>query len=422
MSAQTQYGHTLLLDGFHADSSAVRLKRLHFFKAATECAPFDEAWLQRLIMRHPSVLPVDQIEPAFSPLVPVCIELPTQTGFLDNLLVTPAGDLALVECKLWRNHEARQKVVAQVIGYAKDMSGWTGDRLQQAIRSAQSVDGCGDIAACGLYELVAENSGIDEASFNDAVSRNLKRGRFLLLIVGDGIREEAETMAEFLQQHAGFHFTLAFVELALFETPGKQYIVQPRVLARTTNIDRGIVTLQDGRIVISPPSGTYTEGSGSGRRTSITQERYFEQLEKEFPGVSQNLNAFLDSIAVFNVSPELGTESLILRWNPENGKTWNLGTISKRAELWTGYLAEQANGRGLIDAYKGYIRTLADPVPSAKVRETPKDTGWYITMNGKCITVDRLVADATRRDGWVRAIREFQAAVAKVSHDDEVSG
>ena len=81
-----------------------------------------KAWLQRLIMRHPSLLPVDQIEPAFNTLVPVCIELPMQSGYLDNLLVTPTGDLALVECKLWRNPEARREVVAQIIDYAKEMS------------------------------------------------------------------------------------------------------------------------------------------------------------------------------------------------------------------------------------------------------------------------------------------------------------
>lgn len=133
MSAQSQYGHTLLLDRFQPGSSAERLKRHHFSKTATESAPYDEAWLQRLIMRHPSVLPVDQIEPAFSPVVPVCIELPMPAGSLDNLLATPAGDLALVECKLWRNPEARRQVIAQVIDYAKDMSTWTYERTISAI-------------------------------------------------------------------------------------------------------------------------------------------------------------------------------------------------------------------------------------------------------------------------------------------------
>ena len=68
MPSQTQFGHTLLLSGFQADSTAKKLNRLHFLKNASSPAPYDDAWLQHLIMRHPSLLPVDQIEPAFNTL------------------------------------------------------------------------------------------------------------------------------------------------------------------------------------------------------------------------------------------------------------------------------------------------------------------------------------------------------------------
>ena len=66
------------------------------------------------------------------------------------------------------------------------------------------------------------------------------------MIVGDGIREGVESLTGFLQQHAGFHFRLAIVDLALFELPTGGYIVQPRVIAKTTNIERGIVKLDEG--------------------------------------------------------------------------------------------------------------------------------------------------------------------------------
>src|SRR5437879_4507479 len=138
-----------------------------------------------------------------------------RSGYLDNLLVTPAGDLALIECKLWRNPEARREVIAQIIDYAKEISGWTYEDLQDAIRRTKPLNSADEQASRSLYELVSAKGETDEVSFHDAVSRNLKRGRFLLLIVGDGIREGVETMVEFLQQHAGFHFTLAFVEIAL---------------------------------------------------------------------------------------------------------------------------------------------------------------------------------------------------------------
>jgi len=136
-------------------------------------------------------------------------------------------------------------------------------------------------------------------------------------------------MTEFLQQYAGFHFTLAIIELALFEVPTGGYIAQPRVLARTTNIDRGIVTLEEGRLAIRPPSQRTAAAGSPGRRTTITQERFFEQLDKELPNISQKLNAFIDKLAIYNVSPEFGTDTLILRWRPDNSKSWNLGHASE---------------------------------------------------------------------------------------------
>jgi hypothetical protein len=95
MSNDLQYGRTLFIDHFKAGSSAKTLTRISFSKHAFEGTPYDydEAWVQRLIMGQPSLLPVDQIEPAFANLVPICIELPTPSGYLDNLLVTPAGDI-----------------------------------------------------------------------------------------------------------------------------------------------------------------------------------------------------------------------------------------------------------------------------------------------------------------------------------------
>ena len=41
------------------------------------------------------------------------------------------------------------------------------------------------------FELVREQApGVDEAEFVDNVARHLRRGEFLLLIIGDGIRED----------------------------------------------------------------------------------------------------------------------------------------------------------------------------------------------------------------------------------------
>jgi hypothetical protein len=184
-------------------------------------------------------------------------------------------------------------------------------------------------------------------------------------------------------------------------------------------IPRGIVTLDEGRIVIGPPSTGLEPDNNGGRPTTLTQERYFERLEKEFPGITQRLSAFLDDLATYNVSAEFGTESMILRWRPDNGRDWNLGTISKHGVVWLDLMGGRANGEGLLEAHKQFLQKLVDLVPGAYIRKTPKESAWYVALDGKrYISADALLANETRKDGWVRAIADFQSAVMKASPDD----
>jgi hypothetical protein len=70
------------------------------------------------------------------------------------------------------------------------------------------------------------------------------------LIVGDGIREGVEAIAEYLQTHAGLHFTLGLVELPIFLTPSGERLVAPRVLARTETLVRTVVAAPEGMMVV----------------------------------------------------------------------------------------------------------------------------------------------------------------------------
>lgn len=93
-----------------------------------------------------------------------------------------------------------------------------------------------------LYELVAQrHPDVVEAEFVDNVTRHLRRGEFLLLIIGDGIREGVEKIVDFVQQHSGLNFNLALVEAALYRDGADRLIVQPRVLARTEIVQRFVV-------------------------------------------------------------------------------------------------------------------------------------------------------------------------------------
>jgi hypothetical protein len=203
-----------------------------------------EADLQRLLHEHPSCLPVAEVDSGFANPVPICTELGTRAGPIDNLLVTPRGQPVLVECKLWRNAEARREVVGQILDYAKELSRWTASDLQREVNRRLGRQGN------SVFELVrAAGHDIDEIAFTDALSGNLRRGRYLLLIVGDGIREGVEAIAEYLQAHAGLHFSLGLIELPVFELEPGRRLVAPRVLAKTELITRTVVLAPEGHVV-----------------------------------------------------------------------------------------------------------------------------------------------------------------------------
>jgi hypothetical protein len=166
-----------------------------------EAPPYNEAWLQNLIHDHPGLIPASEIEACFNNLVPIAKEFPLRSGFLDNLFVTPDGYLVLVEVKLWKNAEARRKVIAQLLEYAMDFAALSYDQIGREIRNQGRGKEWGSNP---LHEMVAAYAAnpLDETLFVDRVSRNLRDGRFLLLIVGDGIREDMAVLATYLMHHS----------------------------------------------------------------------------------------------------------------------------------------------------------------------------------------------------------------------------
>src|SRR6266516_2747708 len=246
---QSQYGRPYFVSGLRENDTAMALPRIRLSRPGDD-PESQEFRLQRFIMRYPTVLPIGDIEQALVPIVPVCMELPTRSDLrVDNLFVTPNGDLILVECKLWHNYESRREIIVQILEYGKEISSWNYGELQAAVRKGSYRHlPQGESPPQNLYDFVKSDPDVlEEKEFIDQVSKGLKRGRFLLLVVGDGIHEALGDLSDYVQLHAGLHFTLALVDIAIFRVPSGGLYVQPRVIARTINIDRGIVSVRDGQ-------------------------------------------------------------------------------------------------------------------------------------------------------------------------------
>jgi hypothetical protein len=209
---------------------------------------YTEEWLQRLLFKHPECLPIAEIDDSFSGLIPLCMEMDTPAGPIDAVFVTPGGRLALLETKLWRNPEARREVVGQILDYAKELTNWDYSRLDTKVRQARKRAG---EQFPGVAEWVAQVDPLSVAHrFQDAVSKSLGRGDYLLLVAGDGIREGVGAIAQYLDRNSSLHFTFGLVECAVYESPEDgSFYVQPRVLAQSTNLVRTVVQFAGGKIL-----------------------------------------------------------------------------------------------------------------------------------------------------------------------------
>lgn len=365
-----------------------------------------EAAIQRLIHDHPSCLPIAEIDPLFIGPVPVCMELNTPAGPIDNFMVTPSGLPILVECKLWRNPEMRRQVVSQILDYAKELSRWSSSDLQR--EASRRLGRSGN----ALLELVREaGHQVDEADFNDTLTANLRRGRFLLLIVGDGIREGVEAIAEYLQQHAGLHFTLGLVELPVYLTPAGDKLVLPRILARTTLISREVIAVPEG-FTVQDGSNEAAETSPRLEGDSAERLRFMNELvegirfsdpEQAAPKPTPKGYLFLympapKSSCWINVSIRRGEIGL---WLAANRDTLGDRALQRLAEDWQ-ELREQLSGSAALrpwanDPHRFWIAEFRSVGPLTDDTERTQAMAWL----------------RERMNTWVSVLRpRIRAAIA----------
>ncbi|MDD9994266.1 MAG: hypothetical protein OXS35_00765 [Dehalococcoidia bacterium] len=293
----------------------------------------DEATLQDLAFSFPQTLPNSDIDPAYAGAVPICKELSLPAGYADALYCNQLGRLTLSEFKLWRNPQARREVIGQILDYAKDLAGWGYDDLQRQVSLATGKSG--NVP----YDSVRKHHPeVEEAEFVDNVARHLRRGEFLLLIVGDGIREDAADIVDFVQRYSGLHFNLAMVEAALYRDSSDTLIVQPRVLARTEIVRRFVV---DGDLV-----GNIAETSLHDQEETLSDQ---DQQNLQFWSAVVKDFSFADTSVEVPVATTDSTLYVTVKGSGFGG--WAL--------CFDGYLHRRAGVIGcLLTARKGYPREV----------------------------------------------------------------
>ena len=224
---------------------------------------FKEEWLQDILEKQPDILPSGDVDSIYSQLLCVAREAEVPSGFIDNLYISAKGYIVIVETKLWKNPEATRTVVGQIIDYAKDVCTWDYEKLDSVYREYHNDE--------HLFEAIIKKNyqeSEDEAYFIDVVEKNLKSARFLLMIVGDGIREGTEKMASFLNENSSMPFDLALCELEVYDMDNGKRLVVPQLTTKTRVIERTVFKLEEN-IVLSNEKEKCNQGEEKPKKRQL---------------------------------------------------------------------------------------------------------------------------------------------------------
>jgi hypothetical protein len=417
-----QYAVPLMIRGLtkeRCSGETSRLRRIRLRGDDKGSFPqFSEEWFQELLYRFPSLLPAAEVEPAFVCLEAVAKELPVAGKYADLLFVNAEGCIALVETKLMRNPEARREVIAQTIDYACEMSGWTYTELAQAVKKANKS--FGEDPLVHIMRRAADGSSFNENEFVENIARNLRNGRFLLLVVGDEVSAEAERMADYIHRTPHLHFTLGLIELALFHEKEEgidPLFVQPRIVAKTELHPRVVIeiALADG---LQMKSQIRQESMTRATRSTISAEKFFEQLKKAFPRASELAEWALEHAEEHQLSIDWGAAGPSLKYFEESsGATFNFGQLLKDGGLSTGRLLPKFTTLGLpTDIALNYLDEIIGLVPGSYRRDFAYDheIRTQVVLYGKdgdWLPLEKL---APRKEQWFEAIDKAIQGIRKV--------
>ena len=331
------YTERMSRSAIHVDPNgqASVMKRIPFMTGS-----FNEAWLQEVLADNPFIIPSFEVGSEYAPLICIGREVPVGSGetkgYIDNLYLTPSGQIVIVETKLFRNQESRRTVVAQIIDYAKELQKWDCEMLnevaeQYTFRTEGQAKRIIDImAAKGLLGFA------DESRLTDRVNDSLKKASFLLMIIGDGIRSSVQQLADFLNENTSMSFNLALAEMEIYQTDNG-VIVIPNLLAKTSVIERNIVSIH-GSFVDEEPTIEEIAPNKYVRKPMLTRRefvaKFCENGGYDVDEVSEFI-ADLDAIGGINVS--LSPTELAIKFVLGDGKTCSLvvfGVASEQADIW----------------------------------------------------------------------------------------
>jgi|SRR3984893_8800610 len=188
----------------------------------------NEDQLERLLEESPDLLPSDEGKP----ILYLRRQFPLGSNAVDLVGIDQDGKIAIVECKLEANREARRMVVGQVLEYAAQLRGMEVEEFEGLMTTDPFVP---------FVNVVRERiSGIDwsEEQFRAGIRSSLNAGNFRLVIAVNGITQELKGILEYLRDRGGV--SIEALELRQFAY-GAYEVLVPEMYGQASALDRAAV-------------------------------------------------------------------------------------------------------------------------------------------------------------------------------------
>lgn len=208
-------------------------------------AQFDEKWLQEVLFAN-----IDLIQPTDASydriqLVPLCRELNLNDGirnlFLDILAITETGKLILIECKLWKNPQARREVLAQAFEYASLLQSLSYSDLSSKLR--RHIDSGSEDPI--IFALRSAGISVDESLLISRIDQGMKKGNFHVVIAGDGIRTDLVNLVN-SPAMTGMTADLSLLEISVHQYGDGKTLLSPSVPQEIETVTRTVLISTEG--------------------------------------------------------------------------------------------------------------------------------------------------------------------------------
>ncbi len=214
-----------------------------------------EGYLQKYIYDNPESLPLSEIKEDISLFI-IAREFPTSSGPIDALGIDSAGEIYLIETKLYKNPDKRL-VVAQILDYGASL--WHGyNDFSEFVRIID--DQVNEKFNVGLNQKLRDRFGIADEGVSallENIERNLNDGNFRFVVLMDRVSSKLKDLIVFMNQNTKFDIFAAEMEFYKYE---------------------------DYEILITKMFGLEVKKNigGPGRRGTIwTEKEFFDSVENE---------------------------------------------------------------------------------------------------------------------------------------------